>query len=118
MGLINDMKNVFSLEGIVVYERIKIVESSFEIEVGQIPAFEDIIAIITQAPQRDTFKMDFKLDSDDILSFNNKSITSLDMYEEFLRFLSTDSNIRVNILIEKEVEGNTFSIYASGPPDR
>jgi hypothetical protein len=111
MGVISEIINVFSLESIVVHERIKIVELSFEVETGNMPAFESLVGLITQVPQRDTFKIEFISDSEDTIAITNKIANTREIYEDFLQLISADSNIRVSISIEKEIERNTFSIY-------
>lgn len=105
------IKNTFHLEDLVVTERVKIVESRFVAEVHAFPSYDELRALLGLVPERDTLKLDFTTDSDDVLSISSKSDCTIADYTAFLDCVTDETTVNGSISIEKKVKDNFFSIY-------
>lgn len=111
MNLLAEIQKIFQLEKITVSERIKILEASFEVTTQFLPNFIEIERVVTLTPQRDSLKIYFLSDSGDSITILSKKVCSNQNYHDFCESLDSDSIIKVSILIEKNVEDSTFSVY-------
>lgn len=111
MNLLSELQKIFQLEKITVSERIKIFETSFEVESQCIPTFLEIERVVALTPQRDNLNMDFLSDGGEGLTITSKKICSNQDYCEFYEAIDDDSIITVNIVIDKSVNDGMFSVY-------
>ncbi len=111
MNLLNEINSIFHNDNIIFNERVKIVESSFDVEIINIPLYNDIISILNIMPERDTLKISLISHSEDVLLISKNNLSSQANYNKYLSGLDNDDIIHINITIEKEIVENIFSIY-------
>lgn len=97
-----------TVKKIVISERMKVCEVSFEFSVDNAPVYNYFSNIMQFVPARDKIKITLQDESDRIFDFSNENEEN---YNAFIIDTLTDEIINVRICIDKEVAENRFSIY-------
>ena len=114
MDYIAELFSIFNIDKneVHLYERIAIVQATFEIPSDKIPPFEIIEKYIHSFPDRDDITIILSDDLDMNYCFHSGTISSLIEYnsaiEEFIEF---SDKVNVELKITKRKSNNSFSIY-------
>ena len=108
-----------------VYERIKALvpyykntsdrgmtyESCAEVSKTDRPPYISLCALIDVLPKRDFYKINFIDSTEKELVFTNQQKPSSDNYDKFWSYIEADEQISLKIIINKQIEDDTLSIY-------
>ena len=97
------------IENVVVSERMKVYEASFEFKIENAPKYYSFWNIIHSIPLRDKITIILQ---DNTERFYEFSAANIDSYEKFIGETLEEEYIDVKIRIEKDVVDNHFSIYS------
>jgi hypothetical protein len=111
MNVTGYLKTIFNLDKIIISERMKILESHFEVQKQFIPTIENIRNLFSLIPVRDSWRITFSTVDDDNISISNIDIVFDDKYKDFYEQLDEEDIVTVNVIVEKTIMENTFSIY-------
>ena len=110
MKFFSEIRKTFYCDNISVSERLNTLEASFTIVLQTLPNIASIKQICALVPTRDTLKLSFKNDSDDIIIITNKQIEETD-FSTLTDGLTKDDNINIKVQIDKVAFEGKFSIY-------
>lgn len=97
------------IEDIVVSERMKVYEASFNFAIENAPTYGYFLNLIQYISQRDRIKITLQDENERVYDFLT---ANEDSYKEFVADTLADEIIDVRIRIDKEVVDNHFSIYS------
>lgn len=107
-----DLISTVAIHNIVVSERMKVYEASFNFNIGDAPEYGYFLNLIRFIPQRDKIKITLQDENERYLSFSTLDTEKEEVYKEFIQDTLDDEIIEVKLHIDKEVEQNHFSIYS------
>lgn len=111
MNIIEYLKSIFKLDNIIISERVKVLESHFEVVKQRLPTIENIANLFSFVPERDYWCLSFLASNEDRILVSNIDADYEDKYMDFYSQLDDDDIIAVNVSVNKGVMENTFSIY-------
>lgn len=97
------------IEDIVVSERMKVYEASFNFAIENAPTYGYFLNLMQYISQRDRIKITLQDENERVYDFFS---ANEDSYKEFVEDTLVDEIIDVRIRIDKEVVENHFSIYS------
>lgn len=97
------------IEDIVVSERMKVYEASFNFAIENAPTYGYFLNLMQYISQRDRIKITLQDENERVYDFLT---ANEDSYKEFVADTLADEIIDVRIRIDKEVVENHFSIYS------
>ena len=110
MNLLVALQEVFNIPRISVSERVKQLECSFDTKADKLPNYANITELFNHIPQRDSVKLTLIDDSDDCLYFEPS--TTEDQYADFRKNALLGEIVKIELIIEKNLADNYFSIYS------
>lgn len=112
MNVLSEIKELFKVESPEFSERIYIVELAFDIPASFIPREQDVINILQQLPKRDIMKIVFAVDNGDEIRVQSNTDFPTQEYQKIWNDTDRESQINIQIEIQKTVENDTFSVYS------
>lgn len=100
------------IRDIIVSERMKVYEASFNFDLDNAPDYRYFLNIINFIPQRDNIKIILQDENERIFEISSSKTEGEEEYKKFLQNTLDDETIDVKLHIDKKVEDNHFSIYS------
>ncbi|MFR4161798.1 MAG: hypothetical protein ACLT0R_04275 [Paraclostridium sordellii] len=112
MNILKEFFDIFNITSYNISERIKVLDSKFNINGKNLPPIQDIQCILKKFPQRDNVKITLCNEYEDTVVFSNKYNTTKgydlnDFYEENKQ----ESDIIIRLEIKKDILNNVISVY-------
>ncbi len=107
--MLTELFQTATIKDIVVSERMKVYEASFNFDIENAPVFSYFLDIIQFVSQRDKIRILLEDETERTFNFSNASEES---YNEYIKDTLDDEIIDVRIKIDKEVVNNHFSVYS------
>jgi hypothetical protein len=111
MNVIETLERIFNIEKLVVSERVKILESQFEVIKEYLPKAEVLLDFFSNTPARDTWSISLTALSEDLIIIKNTDSNFMDQYNAFIDLLEEDEVVHISISVDKKIMDNAFSIY-------
>lgn len=111
MNPIENLINIFGLDKKEINDNLMETRISKIIEFDQMPTYEKIFNVLKDFSERDYVEIYFKDDSEESVIISSKTLDK-SQYEMFIKNNEvTDSKIRINIDIKKDIKNKRISIF-------
>lgn len=111
MNYLSCIQQVFHSSSMEIAERMKYVNIRFSAYPSDLPSYEDLVALISFFPSRDTLTVSMNDDAGNSIRIASNPAYVQDHYADFQADLYKDDPVYVNIEINKQVTDNQMSIY-------
>ena len=110
--MLAELLSLAEIRDIIVSERMKVYEASFNFDLNNAPDYSYFFNIINFIPQRDNIKITLQDENERIFEVSSSKAEGEEEYKTFLKNTLDDETINVKLCIDKKVEENHFSIYS------
>ncbi len=110
--MLAELLSLAEIRDIIVSERMKVYEASFNFDLNNAPDYSYFFNIINFIPQRDNIKITLQDENERIFEVSSSKTEGEEEYKTFLKNTLDDETINVKLRIDKKVEENHFSIYS------
>ena len=110
--MLAELLSLAEIRDIIVSERMKVYEASFNFDLNNAPDYSYFFNIINFIPKRDNIKITLQDENERIFEVSSSKTEGEEEYKTFLKNTLDDETINVKLRIDKKVEENHFSIYS------
>lgn len=110
--MLAELLSLAEIRDIIVSERMKVYEASFNFDLNNAPDYSYFFNIINFIPKRDNIKITLQDENERIFEVSFSKTEGEEEYKTFLKNTLDDETINVKLRIDKKVEENHFSIYS------
>lgn len=110
--MLTELIGTTTVRDIVVSERMKVYEASFNFDIDVAPDYSYFFNIIKFIPQRDKIKITLQDENERYFNFSAVETENEEAYKKYIQDTLDEEVIEVKLRIDKEVEHNHFSIYS------
>lgn len=111
MNYIESIQQMFHCSSMDIAERMKYVYIKFSAYPSNLPSYENLYALISTFPSRDSLTIAMSDDAGNSLRITSNPACTPDRYADFQADLYKDDPVYVTIEINKQVNDNKMSIY-------
>lgn len=111
MNYLACIQKAFHCSSMNIDERMKYMNISFFVYPSDLPSYEDLCALLSSFPSRDTLTLSMNDDAESSLRIVSNTVCSKDSYEGFESNLYKDDSVYITIEISKQVDQCQMSIY-------
>ena len=111
MNYFESVQQMFHCSSMDIAERMKYVHIKFSAHPSNLPSHEDLYALISSFPSRDSLTIAMNDDAGNSLRITSNPVCTLERYADFQADLYKDDPVYVTLEINKQVNDNKMSIY-------
>ena len=104
--MLAELLSLAEIRDIIVSERMKVYEASFNFDLNNAPDYSYFCNIINFIPKRDNIKITLQDENERIFEVSSSKTEGEEEYKTFLKNTLDDETINVKLRIDKKVEEN------------